>query len=83
MKSLEERVADRQRRKEEAQKTAEENGTAMPTNDKGDGDGDGESYSDWTVAELKEELDNREIAYTSSAVKADLVKLLEDNDAEG
>ena len=41
-----------------------------------------ESWADCTVAELKAELDERGISYTSKHVKADLVSLL-DADDEG
>jgi hypothetical protein len=38
-------------------------------------------YSDMTVADLKAELDNREIVYDSNALKADLITRLEEDDA--
>lgn len=38
-------------------------------------------YAEWTVAELKKELDSRDIEYDSRAVKADLVQLLDEDDA--
>lgn len=77
MKSLEARVADRQKRKEEAAKEAKASGTAAPTDD-GDGS-DAEDYNTWTVEELKAELKNRELPTTGN--KADLVAALEENDA--
>jgi len=51
----------------------------------GDGDGDEyvEDYNDLTVAQLKEELDAREVEYPKAANKARLVALLEaDDEAE-
>lgn len=76
MKSLEERVADRAKRKEEAQAAAEANGTAVPNDDAE------KDYSSWKVADLKAELDSREVEYEAGAKKADLVAALEANDAE-
>lgn len=45
-------------------------------------DGDEVEYDQLTVAELKDELDSRGVDYPSSALKADLVELLEENDAD-
>lgn len=86
MKSLEARKADRAKRQEQAEadkETANEilrNGTGSQTDD---GEGGEEGYDSWTVAELKSELDSREIEYASSDKKADLIKLLNDNDSQG
>jgi len=41
-----------------------------------------DSYSDWTVADLRTELDNRGVEYKASTNKADLVTLLEQDDAD-
>jgi hypothetical protein len=41
----------------------------------------GQDYNSMTVAELKQELDNRGAAYDANALKADLVTLLEEDDA--
>lgn len=75
MKSLKERIADREQREEEAKRQAEE----RTTNDNSAEELD---YSDWTVPKLKEELEARGVDYDSSAKKADLVAALEANDAE-
>lgn len=40
-----------------------------------------ESYSEWTVADLKEEINDRGLSAPSGAVKADLVQILESDDA--
>lgn len=79
MKSLEERIADRKKRKEEAAAEAKKNGTGQVQADDGDG-GEGDEYTDYTVAELKAELDKRKISYASGSVKADLIKALEADD---
>lgn len=72
MKDLKARIAEREQRAEEAKKQA----SANPAD--GDDGGDGEEgYNSWTVAELKEELDNRGIEYAASDKKADLVAKLE------
>lgn len=39
-------------------------------------------YSSYTVAQLKEELDNKGISYTNTMKKADLMALLEESDKE-
>jgi hypothetical protein len=44
---------------------------------------DEDTWDNYTVAELKSELDNRGLEYDSGARKADLVKLLEDDDEAG
>lgn len=86
MKSLKERLADREERAAQAEadkETAGEilrAGTGTRTDD---GEGGEEGYDSWTVAELKSELDSREIEYASSDKKADLIKLLNDNDSQG
>jgi len=41
-----------------------------------------DSYDTWTVAELRTELDNRSVEYKASTNKADLVALLEQDDAD-
>jgi hypothetical protein len=80
MKSLKERVAEREERKEAAQKAAEDNGTAQPKTGDGGGGGndEAEDYNTWTVAELRDELAKRELP--TSGNKADLVAALEEND---
>ncbi|HHH5984557.1 TPA: SAP domain-containing protein [Listeria monocytogenes] len=40
----------------------------------------GNSYSSMKVAELKEELDRREIPYNTSDLKSDLILKLEEDD---
>ena len=86
MKSLEARKADRAKRQEQAEADKENaneilrSGTGARTDD---GEGGEDGYDSWTVAELKEELDSREIEYASSDKKADLIKLLNDNDSQG
>lgn len=97
MKSLEERLADRERREAEAEAQREENGTILTesTGATGEGrvadqEGDGEeeeeeeevSYSAMTVAQLKEELDGRTVEYKTSDKKDDLIALLEKHDAD-
>jgi hypothetical protein len=49
----------------------------------GEGEGDVEipPYTEWTKAQLAEELDVREIAYHSNDTKAELIALLEADDA--
>lgn len=39
-------------------------------------------YSSYTVAQLKEKLDNKGISYTNTMKKADLIALLEESDRE-
>lgn len=79
MKDLKSRIADREQRAEDAKKAEEaKNATAA-----GGEEEEEASYADWTVAELKSELDTRGVEYDSSAKKADLVAALDANDAEG
>ena len=44
---------------------------------------DAETWDDLTVAELKAELDERQIEYPSKALKADLVEILNADDEGG
>jgi hypothetical protein len=64
----------------------EDDGTEVTADEDGESeDGDDEEvidYNEFTVPELKAELDAREVEHPSSALKADLVALLEANDAE-
>lgn len=86
MKSLEERKADRAERAEQAEAQKAEARAILATGTLAEGKTDGEGgddYSAWTVAQLKEELDNREIEYAASAKKAELVEALEADDADG
>jgi len=41
-----------------------------------------DDYNNWTVTDLKAEANNRGLAVPSSANKADIVQLLEENDEE-
>lgn len=85
MKSLEERQAERQERQEQAEAQKAEARAILATGTLAEGNtGESEEsdYSSWTVAELKAELDNREIEYAASAKKAELIEALETNDAE-
>lgn len=47
------------------------------------GDGGEGGYDDWTVDQLKTELENRGVEFKASAKKAELIEALEANDAEG
>lgn len=87
MKSLEARQAERKQREEDAKKNVEQANAIRASGTMADKSGAGseeteEGYDSWTVADLKTELDNREIEYAASAKKADLVQLLEDDDGE-
>jgi hypothetical protein len=61
---------------------ADREGVEVPGDESEAEEGD-ESWNVYTVAELKTELDNREIQYDSGARKADLVALLEADDEAG
>lgn len=90
MKSLEARKADRAKRNEQAEAEKKQAGEILATGtvagaqeSEEEEEEEAADYSDYTVAELKEELDARSIEYGSDAKKADLVKMLEDSDNEG
>ncbi len=57
----------------------EEDSTEEPSNTEAT---DSIDYSSYTVAQLKEELDNKGISYTNTMKKADLIALLEESDTE-
>ncbi len=95
MKSLEARKADRKRREQKAEQEQKEarrilaGGTVAGQEKTGDQDqeqetegGDEKDYQSMTVAQLKAELDGREIEYSSDDRKDDLIELLEADDAE-
>lgn len=89
MKSLEERIADRERREDEAEKSKQErseilNGGTLAegTGAGSDGESQDTSYNSWKVDELKEELDRRGVDYATNAKKADLIAALEGDDGE-
>lgn len=100
MKSLEARLADRERRQAEAEKQREETGNILTdaannsagfvagqeeserTTEEGEEGEEEESlYADYTVEQLKAELDERRIEHKSGLKKAELIKLIEDDDA--
>lgn len=55
--------------------------TPDPNNDPGDDDeAEAESYSDWTKAELRTEVDGRELEVEAKANKAELIAALEADD---
>lgn len=86
MKSLEARLADRAKREAEAEEQRQENAGILTDGSGAEGGvegGEEGEYSTFTVEQLKEELDSRGLEYKASAKKADLVAMLEDNDAEG
>lgn len=86
MKSLEARLADRAKREAEAEEQRQENASILTDGSGAEGGQEGGEegeYSTFTVEQLKEELDSRGLEYKASSKKADLVAMLEDNDAEG
>lgn len=60
-------------------KEVEEDSTEEPSNTETT---DSIDYSSYTVAQLKEDLDNKGISYTNTMKKADLIALLEEADKE-
>lgn len=83
MKSLEEREAERAQREAEADESKKQQAAVLATGtlaegNTGESGESDEGYEGYTVAELKEELDNKGIEYSSSDKKADLVALLEE-----
>lgn len=87
MKSLEARLADRERREQEAEEQKEQAGEILSTGTMAEGQvvGQGEEeeedegYESWTVAELKAKLDELEVDYKSNANKGELIELVEAN----